>query len=256
MTDAIKLTLFSPPDFLEAASKTRLHVSPMIYRAGSDMHLYRADVRTCANGGIMYVDSVGFSGTGSCTVLAAEITRECIAAGYKGIMLDFGENTSPLLPLLAEHIHSSAVKNGISLYVPPWLHPQAPKAFVIINTFVASGSLAQHLKKAVSAYGCRKIAADIQCARTQFVPPYGRSPVKRLSPEELRKIISSHNVKSFFSPELCAYYFNFSYNGKPAFVIYDNAASIKNKLALLDSLGIQTAFLFYPEISGFLRDII
>jgi spore germination protein YaaH len=64
-----------------------------------------------------------------------------------------------------------------------------------------------------------------------------------------------YGPKPFFSKELCTYYFTYRHNDEAHFVMYDNAASISAKLSLGKKLGIEEAFLLYPEIEDVLPHI-
>jgi spore germination protein YaaH len=78
---------------------------------------------------------------------------------------------------------------------------------------------------------------------------------KILTDKQLNSLRDAHCKRQFYSSGLCANYFNYTDNMETHFVLYDDADTIKKKLTLASSLGIRTAFLYYPHVSDILPQL-
>ena len=77
-----------------------------------------------------------------------------------------------------------------------------------------------------------------------------------LSKQEFNNLYRKYRRASFFSKELCTYYFNYRQGNSAHFVLYDNSRSIKSKLGVASKFGISSALFYYPEVSDILNDIL
>ena len=83
--------------------------------------------------------------------------------------------------------------------------------------------------------------------------PYGcGTPLTR---EELLALREKHPSSVYFSRELMAKYFTYSEGNGTHFVLFDDAETLRQKVKLAQNLGIQTAFLMFPEISDLLPEL-
>ncbi len=71
--------------------------------------------------------------------------------------------------------------------------------------------------------------------------------------EQLHALARGHSI--FFSEPLCARYFTCSAGGAPHFVLFDDADTIRRKLAVAAELGIGTALLDYGQTADVLAQI-
>ena len=64
-----------------------------------------------------------------------------------------------------------------------------------------------------------------------------------------------HPSSVYFSRELMAKYFTYSAGSGTHFVLFDDAETLRQKVKLAQNLGIQTAFLMFPEISDLVPEL-
>lgn len=250
------LILAAPQEHIAAAEATGLDVARMIYRIGRGYHLYKAHASNHARGGLMVVDTDGYSGGGPASALIGEILFECEKRGYKGIVFDIGNAPVSMLQHLASYLAEEAQKRGIRLFVPEALHSAGENAVVLIPTALSGGTLTGHIGEAADKYGISRIALEIERVRMDFTLPAANGSGKELSAYELDALIEQHKTQSFFSKDLYAYYFNYRDKKGTHFVLYDNGASIKRKLQAAGSAGVENAFLFYPHVADIIDKII
>jgi hypothetical protein len=61
--------------------------------------------------------------------------------------------------------------------------------------------------------------------------------------------------RAFFSEALCVNYFYRREGRSRRVTLFDDAESVRRKLALAEALGISRAFLYYPHVSDILRGL-
>ncbi len=247
------LILAFPPDLISEASDIRAETAYMIYRAGRDGHLYRAGTEILPSGGIMVLDDGGNPFAGSPVLLAGETMREAYTRRCSGILLDLRKGQSAQPGALAALIGSECKKRGMKLYLPEHLAESSDHAVILVETALSGGSLQRKLREAVAKYGAGRTALDIERMRMDFTLPSGGGQGKPLGVEDLKSLFVKYNARSFFSSELCAWYFNYQADGKVHFVLYDDLESIRRKISLASRLGITESLLCYTEVSDIIK---
>jgi len=218
----------------------------MAYKIGDDFHLYRSSIPLSLRGGLMALGDNGYNGEGDVDALAGEIIKECVYKGFDGVVLDF-DASFPVLHSLAAVLSSRLKRHGGELYLTEPFAGNSDWAKIIISTAISGGSLETRLREVMALYGKKRIALEIERVRTDFCVPSHNGEGKRLTEAELYGLIQKHKPQSYFSQELCSYYFTFQ-DGGPHFVLYDDAGSIRKKIFLASELGISPAMLLYPEV--------
>ncbi len=171
MDNAAQIILVAPPESVADAVGTGLKVAYMIYRIGRGYHLFRAERAPAADGGLLVLDTDGFSGGGPSDALLSEIIGECRRSGFDGIVLDIGRSfAKPLFPL-ARELGAEAQKNGLRLYVPENMAASCENAFVLLPTALSGGTLHEHLVSALGRYGVGRVALEIERVRMDFTLP-------------------------------------------------------------------------------------
>lgn len=240
--------LVLPPEYINEATKLNYDLAYMTYRICPSGHLLRADIPP--KGGIMYLDDSGTVSESS--YIADEILHECSSRHFSGVVLDL----SPDFPKsMAQTIAKVCIKNSLQVYVPPYLS-FCQNSIVLISTGISSGSLNTRLVSAIRQYGSKRVALAIDYLRTDFTLPAKNANGQELSDTQLKDLMNKYRSPSFYSKELCTYYFTYRTQNKSHLVLYDNAVSIKRKLTLGKSLGIDTAFMFYPHVKDILSGIL
>jgi hypothetical protein len=249
----LNLIIAFPPDLISEASAIRAETAYTIYRIGRDGHLYRADTEKLPSGGVMVLDDGGNPFSGSPVLLAGEAMREASARRCSGILLDLSKSQSNQPGVLASLLSSECKKHSIRLFVPEHLAQSSDQAIILVETAISSGSLQRNLHGAVTKYQAERVALDIERIRLDITLPSTDGQGQPLSAAELKSLMVRYGARSFFSPELCAWYFNYRVEGKLHFVLYDDLESIRRKITLASRFGISRAILYYPEVSDIIK---
>lgn len=225
-------------------------IAHLDYTVGPGKRLLRSSNSRAFRGGLMVISDRNMpSGDGS--VFASEVVRECQNRGYSGVVANFMSHHSLLDP-----ISSRLNSRGLKLYIPETCGEKAAEARIMCPTAISGGSLKARLQELCDKYGTQRIALDVERLAMDFLLPSPSGEGTPLSRDELNALLQKRGAQSFFSNDLCAHYFTYSENGKHHFVLYDTAASIKKKLSIAQSLGIEEAFLMYSEVEDILQLII
>ena len=172
--------------------------------------------------------------------LARDILRQCLQRDYSGVVLE------PVLTAAAvTALESLCRRYGRTLYVPERCGGQMPDARVVVSTALSGGTLRRRLEEVCRRFGPRRIALDLACVRADFSLPAPYGDGTALTARQLAALREQRPV--FFSPELCARYFTYGQGGMTHFVLFDDADTLRRKMALAAELGIQTGFLTLPE---------
>lgn len=246
----------TPPEFAKLAIKTGVPVAHLSYKIGRGVHLYRANIPLSIRGGLMVVDTDGFSGGGPISALVSEIISECKRFSFTGIVIDSNGKSSPLLRSLIAHLASYTKRNDLKLFVPEILGDVDASTIVIISSAISGGTLTQLIEEFGNRYGRHRLALEIEKICMDFILPSKNGGGMRLPQSVFDDLIETHHAKSFFSQELCTYYFFYKNKNQAHFVLYDNSASIRHKLFIAEETGIGYTFLLYPQIADQIGEII
>lgn len=126
---------------------------------------------------------------------------------------------------------------------------------VLIGTAVSGGSLRELLEDAVRLYGAKRITLDVQRLAMDFPLPCPSGEGRILTRRELATLRARSSAPVYFSRELCARYFTYCAGPEARLVLFDDARTLREKLRLARSLGIEDAFFMYPEIEDILEEI-
>lgn len=239
-----------PPDSISEASRLGVGLAYMTYRISNTGRLLRANTPVSYQGGIMYIDDSGaITGSG---FLPGEIVRECTAKRFSGVVLDL----SPSFPQEAAiSIAAVCSKHKINVYVPPYF-AECPNSIVLISTGISVGSLSTKLTSSIKQYGLQRTALMLDYQRCDYTLPAKEENGQELSEYQLNTLITKYRSPSFFSKELCTYYFTYRIANKAHLVLYDNAVSLRRKITIGESLGINTSFMFYPHVKSVLDRVL
>lgn len=187
------------------------------------------------------------------SALIRQIVRECAARGFGGVLADFDAASPPDRRPFLDTLGVTLEREGRRLYVPESL--DVPHAKVLIGTAVSGGSLREYLRAAVRRRGAEHLALDVQRLRMDFTLPSFSPEGRPLSAEDFEKIRLQSGASVFFSEPLGARYFTYRAGTETHFVLFDDAETLKAKLRLARSLGIEDAFFMFPEVKDLLHDL-
>ena len=233
---SVNIYLAAGPEDLAEAEKAGFPTAQMVYAAGRDGRLFRAERAPDTRGGVGVVDCAG---AGSPDRLAEALRREARVRGLSGMSL---ENASPAML-------RAAADTGLRIYGDEASAPGTGAA-VLISTALSGGSLSLRLREAMDRFGA--VAAEAEVMRMDFTLPERTGEGRPLEREEARRLLREAGGRSFFSEELMTFYFSFRRGREIHFILYDNAESLRRKLRLLEELGVPDAFLYYPRVRDYL----
>lgn len=242
------LYLLVPPSRQGSTAHYGLIPAHLAYRVGGGPHLFRTQLPTALNGGIMVLDHHGFNGGGNAESFCQEVVRECTARNFQGAFCDFDAPAIPVLERAVTLLAPTFQKRGWRLYVPQSYAASGANVKVVIPTALSGGSLRHHLREAIDAYGRERVALGLQWSCEDFSLPAKNGSGVPLSAEELTALKQRRRPNIYFSDDLCAHYFTYMPTGEsPHFVLFDDVASMAKKLDLAREMGIREAFLPYPD---------
>lgn len=242
------------PD-LPSAQREKLPCVRLIYRIGESGALQRAQISLTGRGGLLGIYEA--PGLSLCQPerLARDLQAECARRGLSGVVLDLeavGESAD-----IVEAICAALARLQVPHFVPEGLHACAPEGKLILSAAVSGGSFAQLLDTLCQTYGAERVCLDLARVCADFSMPSYSPDGAPLSPEELDALQKTHRAEAFFSPRLCQKYFTYrKQNGSAHFVLFDDADTAAQKLALAEERGIGTVFLLYSEWGGVLRQLL
>lgn len=242
------LYLLVPPHLRREAEHYEVTPAHLAYRVGSGPHLFRTQLPTPLRGGIMVLEHRGFDGTGNAETFCQEIVRECAARSFQGVFFDLEGEPVPVLERAIALLTPTFQKRGWMLYIPPCYAPNTTAGKVVIPTALSGGSLRHHLRETIDTYGAERVVLGLQWSREDFLLPAKEGSGTPLSADELNALKQKRRPNIYFSDDLCANYFTYMPTGEsPHFVLFDDAASMAKKIDLAREMGIQEAFLPYPD---------
>ena len=238
----------TPPERQSAARHTKslLHVA---YRVGPDSTLLRRDLPPEVRGGLMSISDHGAPPIAAPERLCAAVVRECGRRNFSGVVLEVEGRVTEDRRVFARQL-ARTLSGKYRLFLPE--DCPAEGAVTLINTAVSGGSFLQRLREARAHYGA--IALDTERLAMEFTLPAVTGRGRPLTLPQLRELLAAEPAV-FFSQELCARYFTRMDGRQPRFILFDDGDTIRRKLKQASSLGIDTAFVVYPEVEDLLGEL-
>ena len=196
------------------------------------------------------VDSVPFEDPSPLCDLLAE---ECLRREAAGLVCDFEGRADELRTRLCRCLSERFAEEGLRLYLPEVFGAAASGACRLISSGVMGEPCAEAFRRAVLRYGaghtallCEPLCAD--CA----LPPQGvPGSIRPLTVQALKDLMAQVGTPGYYSQELCARYFTYRDRERHTrFVVYDDPTTLRRKIALAKSCGIETAFLCWPHYAA------
>lgn len=248
MTEKPTLYLLVPPQLQAGLAGYGLTLAHAAYRVGQGPHLFRTQLPAPLTGGIMVLDHRDFDGVGKAEPFCQEVVRECALRSFQGAFFDFEGAPLPVLERAAALLAPTFQKRGWSLYLPPSYAAKVPGAKVVVSTALSGGSLRRYLREAIDAYGVERVVLGLEWSCEDFILPSRDGSGRPMTRGELKELQQKRRPNVYFSDDLCAHYFTYMpTGGSPHFILYDDAASMENKLRMAAEMGIREGFLPMPE---------
>ena len=238
------------PDRLRELSDLPVTPVHLAYRMGRGPHLFRASGSPPPRGGLMLLDCREFDGLGPTAPFCQEVLRECMARGFTGVVCDFEGGCLPPLEQAVRELGSQCFRRSWTLLVPEQYGHCSPHAQVCISSALSGGTLVQRLREAQERIGRDRVVLALQRTAEDFFLPSPTGSGTPLTQEELRERIQERQPSVFFSHELCARYFTYMSRESGAhFVLFDDGATLAQKLQVARSLEIRSVLAAWPEIA-------
>lgn len=172
---------------------------------------------------------------------------ECHRRGYGGVAVPFPA------PMLVSALRRPLREAGLSLWVNESDGLAAPECRVLVNTALTGGDLEDRLESACRTFGAERIVLDVQRLRMVYPLPCSGEGTP-LTGDELRRLRQGRPV--YYAGELGARYFTCRWQGRNAFVLFDDADTLRRKMALGERFHIPRALLTLPESEDVLADVL
>lgn len=245
------------PDQLREIRGLSVTPAHLAYRMGQGPHLFRTGGNSAPYGGWMVLDCRDFDGLGRPGPFCQEVTRECAARNFSGVVCDFEAGRLPPLEETVAQLGNECSRRGWNLLVPEHYASCSPHAQVMISSALSGGSLELRLEEAQQRFGRERVVLALQRSAEDFFLPSPTGQGMPLTREELRQRLEERAPSVFFSSELCAHYFTYMSRQNGAhFVLFDDAGSIRKKLQVARNLGISSAVLAYPQVDDLLPELL
>ena len=177
-------------------------------------------------------------------LLARDILRLCLADEHPGILLDLPPGSEHCGQIVKD-LAALCPKYGISLAVPE-SYAAMGGDLVILPSAPVGGNLQTHLQKAAASYGAGRILLDLERTCRDYLLPCPAGPGHCMDQETFRRL--SCGCTYYFSPELCARYFTYRCGTQSHYVVYDDADTLRRKMAHGEELGITKGVMVYGEV--------
>ena len=226
------LYLAATPDRLAQARAVTPRLAHVAYRLGSGSELLAAPLPSTLRGGLMVVSD-----------------WDCPRRGYAGAAADFDPPARPDRAALLQALLPLLASCGRALYVPEH-YAACHGASVLLCTALSGGTLEGRLNQAAARYGAEHLALDLQRLAMDFPVPCPSGQGTALTRSQLAALAAGRST--FYSDALCARYFTLTREGRTHFILFDDAQTLRRKLALARSQGIRDALVMLPEVEDIL----
>lgn len=247
----MQLYLAATPDHLQENLALTPHLAHVAFRVGEDGTLLTRFLPPALRGGVMVLQCEELFPVSAVERLSCEVLRTCIHHNFSGVVLDAPDSPSPPTLALAQQLQKLCKQYQRRLYLPECYAQAVPEASVLICTALSGGSLQQRLQEAVEQYDASRIALDLQRLAMEFPLPCPTGEGAPLGIDELRRRASTHAI--YYCDALCARYFTCRCGGKTHFVLFDDAETLRRKMALAEAMGITEAFVVWPEVGDIVQ---
>lgn len=218
----------------------------MAYAIDASGALARANAPAPPHGGLMGLSDRCAGILPRAEALVHTIVSECRKKGYAGVLADFDAPGSQAHLAFLTMLSRALRAREMALYCPLSLPTEGAK--LLVGTAVSGGSLRAMLEAAVNRFGAPRLALDLERVRMDFPLPCPSGCGTPLTQQELAAL-RRRAVSVYYSRELGANYFTYTAEHGTHLVLFDDAQTLRQKCALARSLGIEEAFVMYPEVS-------
>lgn len=193
-------------------------------------------------GGLLAVEDAGGAGADA-EETARTIAQLCVQRSFRGTVLTAAAPRERLCLPLAGALERALETAGRRLLVSEEYASDVERAAVVVGTALSGGDLRGRLEACTGRWGAERLAVRVERTRMDFPIPCPTGEGRPLTQEQLHALARGRSI--FFSEPLCALHF----------VLFDDADTIRRKLAVAAELGIGTALLDYGQTADVLAQI-
>ena len=205
-------------------------VAARLWTLGRDLKLRRA-APPRARAALAAVDARAFSGYGPHEALARGMVGRCRQAGCLGLVPEL-PRPNAALTRFCEILDTAAARSGLELYLPPAYARAAPGAFVLIPAQNTGGTYEGRLRRLSALYGADRLALLFDARPTGYLLPCRAGVGQAVEADALA------SLKPRFSPALCANTASRRVGSRAQVIVWDDDATLRQKLATARTLGI------------------
>lgn len=249
----MELYLAAAPDRLSRARQFNVPLAHAAYRVDHAGRLSARELPAQLRGGLMMLSDCDLPAAMVPEILCRDILQECQRRNFGGVVLDFDGKPTVHTVRMLRLLEDGLSRQRRRLFVPePW-GSYARQATVLICSAISGGTLRARLEQARRQFAPRQIALDCQRLAMDFLLPSPNGEGSALTLPQLERLREGHTI--YFSPDLCARYFTYRARTHTHFVLFDDADTLRRKLALGEELGIGTAFFMLPEVDDLAQEL-
>ena len=249
----MQISLAAAPDRLETARRYGLPIAYAAYRIGPEGRLTSLPLPPQLRGGLLMLSDRDAPAFFAPEPLCRDVVLECRRRAAGGVVLDFTSSPSAALVRLVRLLDGELRRQRRSLYVPEEWASYAGSASVLICSAISGGTLRTRLAEAAARFSPRRMALDCQRLAMDFLLPAPNGEGAPLSLPRLEQLRRGRTV--YYSEALGARYFTCRAGEQTRFVLFDDADTLRRKLALARELGYAAAFLMLPEVEDLLGEL-
>ena len=247
----MQLHLLLTPDRLNEGLALTAHLAHVAYCVGADGALLTRPLPPALRGGQLVLRCEEPFPAAAAETLAREVMHAAVCRNFGGIVLDSA--ALPCVFALIGHLIPLCRRYQRQLYIPERCADAAQDAKILLCTALSGGSLHQRLEEACARFGAQRIALDLQRLMMEFPLPCPSGCGTPLTADQLQKLQQGHSI--YYCGDLCARYFTRQCSSETRFVLFDDADTLRRKMELAETLGINEAFVTWPEAEDILPQL-
>lgn len=222
------------------------------YRIGPHLQLLRARPELALEGGFLMISGAASCCHGNFVQFCQLVLEECRLRNAAGIVANW--ELSQQSVDLAKMMDHTLAKAGLAFWVPEHFASAVTNGTIMVSSQLSGGTLSARLQEAQKRWGGR-VSLAVECTPWDFRLPCPTGHGSSLEEGQIRRQMTAHNARPWFSNALCTQYFTYLEESHLHLVQFDNASSIRRKLELTEQLHLSGVILSWDEIRPFAHDI-
>ena len=222
---------------------TRVHTGCCVSERGTILAAENADW----SGGLLMVSGDRTGIPPDAERFCRQLTTICHTHSVSGIVANWP--STPAWSPLTVRLDRTTAQEGLSLRVPEFFADSTRHARILVASQLSGGTFSRRLQDARKRWGTQ-VTLMVECVPWRFSLPCPPGQEQPLDREQLEHMLS-RRPHVWFSKSLCAQYFTCSSKDGPRLILFDNAASVRQKLELAAQCQISEALLSWEEVRPF-----